>query len=223
MPTPVSATSIRAPSGVAATSTVIEPPRGVNFTALPTRLATTWPMRCGSCLMRTGDTGMWSDTRTSPALRGSGGLVDCVLDGRPEIVRPQIEQHEPRIQLRELEQVLGKPVEPLDLLAARFEELGAGLRIGAGAALEKLVEHPERGERRPELVRDVGQEVPASVAVATDDLDALLEPVGHGVELECELGKLRASRSGPRPRARAASGRLRPGPVRPRSSAAGAS
>ena len=195
MPTPVSATSIRRRRRVAATSTVIEPPRGVNFTALPTRLATTWPIRCGSCRMRTGETGMWSDTRTSRRLAAAAGLVDCVLDGRPEVVGPQIEQDETRIELRELEQVLGQPVEPLDLLAARFEELGAGLRVGSGAALEKLVEHPERGERRPELVRDVGQEVAASVAVAADDLDALLEPVGHRVELDRELGELRRARA----------------------------
>ena len=55
---------------------------------------------------------------------------------------------------------------------------------------QQLVERPEGGQRRPQLVRDVGQEVAAPVAVAADDLDALLEPVGHGVELDGQLGHL---------------------------------
>src|SRR3972149_6110137 len=48
MPTPVSVTSMRAPSSVAATVTWIRPPRAVNLIALPTRFATTWPTRTGA-------------------------------------------------------------------------------------------------------------------------------------------------------------------------------
>ena len=125
----------------------------------------------------------------------AAALLDRRLDRRPQVVRPQVEQDEPGIELRELEQVLGQPVEPLDLLAARLEELGARLGVVGGALLEQLVERAQRRQRRPQLVRDVGQEVAAPVAVAADDLDALLEPVGHGVELDGELGHL--GRPGP--------------------------
>ena len=67
---------------------------------------------------------MQLDGDAAPLCRGRA-LLDGRLDGRPQVVRPQVEQDQPRIELRELEQVLGQPVEPLDLLAARLEELGA--------------------------------------------------------------------------------------------------
>ena len=60
---------------------------------------------------------------------------------------------------------------------------------------QQLVERAQGGQRRPQLVRDVGQEVAAPVAIAPDDLDALLEPIGHRVELDGELGQL--GRPGP--------------------------
>ena len=47
---------------------------------------------------------------------------------------------------------------------------------------------------RPQLVRDVGKEVAAAVAIAAADLDALLEPAGHRVELDGELAELRRTR-----------------------------
>ena len=134
--------------------------------------------------------------RSMPRRRAAArALLDGRLDGRPQVVGPQVEQDQPGIELRELEQVLGQPVEPLDLLAARLEELGACLGVVRGALLEQLVERAQRRQRRPQLVRHVGQEVAAPVAVAADDLDALLEPVGHGVELDGELGHL--GRPGP--------------------------
>ena len=66
---------------------------------------------------------------SAAAARGGRVLLDRRLDGRAEVVRPEVEQDEAGVQLRELEQVLGEPVEALDLLAARLEELGAGSRI----------------------------------------------------------------------------------------------
>ena len=147
-------------------------------------------------------------------------LLDRRLDRRPEVVRSQVEQDQPRIELGQLEQVLGEPVEPLDLLAARLEELVACLGVVAGPLAQQLVERPERGERGPQLVRDVGQEVAAPVTVAADDLDALLEPVGHGVELDGQLGHLGRAGADLARRARAASGRPRPGRATPRSGGA---
>ena len=207
-----------------ATSTATDPPRGVNLIALPTRLATTWPIRCGSWRIRIGASGRCSvevDAATPGAPRVLCSTAD--LDRRPQVVGPQVEQDQPGVELRELEQVLGEPVEPLDLLAARLEELGAGLRVVRGALLEQLVERAQGRERRPQLVRDVGQEVAAPVAVAADDLDALLEPVGHRVELDRELGQL--GRAGPDlvGRDALARGRPRPGRARPRSGGAAAS
>ena len=145
--------------------------------------------------MRTGDDGRCSES-AMPAFAGRGGaLLDGRLDGRAEVVRAKVQQDQAGIELRELEQVLGQPVEAFDLLAARLDELGACVRIGVGALAQELVEGAKRRKRGPQLVRDVGKEVAAPVAIASDDLDAFLEPIGHGVELDRELGKL--GRPGP--------------------------
>ena len=50
--------------------------------------------------------------RSGGRLGGRLGLLDGRFDGRPEVVRPEVELEEPRVELRELEQVLGEPVEP---------------------------------------------------------------------------------------------------------------
>ena len=55
-------------------------------------------------------------------------LVGRRFDRGPQVVRSQVQQDETRVELRELEQVLGEPVEALDLARARLEELGARLR-----------------------------------------------------------------------------------------------
>ena len=61
-------------------------------------------------------------------------LVGRRFDGCPQIIRSQVEQDEAGVELRELEQVLRQPVEPFDLTGARLEELGARLRVVAGAS-----------------------------------------------------------------------------------------
>ena len=120
-------------------------------------------------------------------------LVGRRFDRRPQVVRSQVQQDEAGVELRELEQVLGEPVEALDLPGARLEELGAGVRVVARRLHQQLVERAQRRERRAQLVRDVGQEVAAPVAVAAADLDALLEAVGHRVELDGQLAELRGT------------------------------
>ena len=64
--------------------------------ALPTRFATTWPIRCGSCRIRSGVAGTWIDRLDAALARGGRGLLDRVLDGRAEVVRAQVEQDEAR-------------------------------------------------------------------------------------------------------------------------------
>ena len=74
---------------------------------------------------------------------------------------------------------------------------GPGERAGVlrGASLEQLVERSERRQRRAKLVRDVGQELAAAVAVAHDDVHRLLHLSRHGVELARQLGDF--GRAGP--------------------------
>ncbi len=96
----------------------------------------------------------------------------------------------PEFELRELEQVLGQPVEPLQLLATGLEELRPGLRVLVRPFAQELIERAHRRDRGPQLVGHVGEEVAAPVAVAPDDLDALAETGRHRVELASELGDL---------------------------------
>ena len=195
IPTPVSATSIRAPSGVgddvdrhrAATRGELD---GVGHQvgddlSDPLRVV---PDPDRDARIAEGDV-------DAPAAGGAARLFDRRFDGGAQVIRPEVEQDEPRIELRQLEQVLGEPVETLDLLGARLEEFVACLRVVTGAFAQQLVERPEGRQRRAELVRHIGQEVAAPVAIATDDLDALLEPVGHGVELDGQLGHLGRARA----------------------------
>ncbi len=123
-------------------------------------------------------------------------LLDGRLDRRADVLRPQIELHQARIQLGEFEKVLGEPVQPLDLLGARLEEFGPRLGVLAGLLPEQLVEGSESGERSPQLVGDVGEELAAGVAVAADNLHGFLDLVGHGVELPRQLGDLLGPCSG---------------------------
>ena len=60
-------------------------------------------------------------------------LLDGALDDRAQVVRSKVEQDQARIELRQLEQVGGQPVEPLDLLAALLEELVARRLVLDGA------------------------------------------------------------------------------------------
>ena len=143
--------------------------------------------------MRMGAAGRSTDQADAAA--GSRGvvLVRRRLDRGTQVVGPQVQEDEARVELRELEQVLGEPVEAFDLAGARLQELGARIRVVAGGLHEQLVERPQGRQRRPQLVRHVGQEVAAAVAVAPAHLDALLEAVGHRVELDGELAELRGT------------------------------
>ena len=82
--------------------------------------------------MRSGTSGSVRLSARPRRRRGRLGLLDGRLDGGPQVVGPEVEQDEPGIELRELEQVLGEPVEPLELDAARVEELRPRRRVGAG-------------------------------------------------------------------------------------------
>ncbi len=147
-------------------------------------------MRGPSWLIRSGRSG--SVATSVIALRSAVALVllHGRLDGAAHVVWAELEEHQPGVELGQLEQVLGQPVEPVELDGRGVEELRAGVRVAARGALEQLDERAHRRDRRPELVADVREEVPAAVPVAPDDLDALLEAARHRVELVGELLEL---------------------------------
>ena len=122
------------------------------------------------------------------------------------------------VELREVEQVDRELGQPVDLLAHRPHELGP--RLGVGVLLvEQLDEPGEREDRRPQLVRGVGDEL---LAGAVEHREALLHLVeGHreladlvaGVDRDRgrEVAVRRPSRRPPRAAAGGARARPRPG------------
>ena len=92
----------------------------------------------------------------------------------------RVERHGARLELRELEQLLDEPAEPLDL-----PERGLQRRAldGLDPVDEVLEQGPERADGGAELVGDVRDEVLAHPV-------HLFELGGHGVEGARELADL---------------------------------
>ena len=103
-----------------------------------------------------------------------------------------------RVDPREVEQVRRQPRQPVDLALHRREELASRVLVEL-LVREQLEEAAEREERRPQLVRGVGDELLARVV-------ELREPHPHAVEAERQLADLvvargrRSARRSRRPR-----------------------
>ena len=134
-----------------------------------------------------------------------GGLVQLllahrVLEQRLDAELGALERHRARLEPGQVEELLHEPAEPLDLGEHRAERLG----IGLGDAVDEVLEHRlQRGDRRAQLVRHVGDEV-AAHAVGLGELG------GHLVERAGELADLVARGRGDPP------ARSRPWPSRRR-------
>ena len=129
MPTPVSTTRTSAPFVGRLERHVDRPPEGVNLIALPIRLLDHLAqalrvVELADRLVGHARSLSLTPLRSARRLR----LLDGVLDHGAQVVRPQVEQDQARVELGQLEQVGGQPVEPLDLLAALLDELLARRR-----------------------------------------------------------------------------------------------
>ena len=93
-----------------------------------------------------------------------------------------LDAHPARIEAREVEQVGGELREPVDLLAHRLEELLPG-RLVDLLVRHQLEEAAEREERRPQLVRGVGDELAARAVELAEPPAHSLERVGQVAEL----------------------------------------
>ena len=112
---------------------------------------------------------------------------------RPELVGERLRQlaqvdalpldvHAPGVEARQVEEILRQPLEPVDLLAHRLEELRA-CRLVEVLVGQQLEESAEREERRPQLVGGVADELPPRAL-------ELREPQAHPVEGAGELPEL---------------------------------
>ena len=86
------------------------------------------------------------------------GFPDRELEHRRDLEHPAVERYAAGLEPRQVEQLLHETAEPLDLSEHRAQRLG----IGRLDAVDEVLEHGlERGDRRAQLVTDVGDEVPA--------------------------------------------------------------
>ena len=101
------------------------------------------------------------------------------LDERGERRLAELEREQPRVDPRELEEVVDELPEHVDLLAHRRQVV---LRLGE-PVLDRLEHRLQRGERRPQVVARPGDELPASV-------EQLLDVARHLVERGSQLREL---------------------------------
>ena len=118
-------------------------------------------------------------------------VVDGVLRHRTQILVPQLQRHQARVELGELQQVGGQPVEALHLLSTAAQEFLARDGFLGGALEEQFVEGAQGRDGCAQLVADIGQELAAAVAILADDGDRFLQACGHVIERAGKLLYLR--------------------------------
>ena len=203
-------------------------PGGVCRSALSSRMRMIWATRSGS-----------QTASTRPASISSASFEPCASSAgtnsratepasSPRSTCSVDEVERARVEPREVEQVGGELLQPLDLLGDRLEELRARVRVEL-LVPQQLDEAAEREDRRAQLVRGVRDELAPR---AVDALELALHLVERARQLaELVLGVDRQRRDEPagapppRRRARAAARGARAGPrpgsrrAAPRSSA----
>ena len=104
----------------------------------------------------------------------------------PEIDRLVLDPHPAGVEPGEVEQVRGELRQPVDLLAHRLQELLPRLLVEI-LVRHQLQEAAEREERRAQLVRGVGDELPSGAL-------EVLEPDPHPLERGRQLAELVVAR-----------------------------
>ena len=175
MPWSVTATRDRRRPAPADRDTRTSPPSGLNLTALWTRLTTTWPRRASS--PRTvGRSGLGLDherhavplREQAEALggrRGEPAEVDVVLEAE---LRAALDPGEVQHLVDHLGEVPGLLLDAGDAVAHPRGHVG-----GLGLAGERLREERDGGQRRPELVAQVVDELGPDLLEAAELGDVL--------------------------------------------------
>ena len=115
--------------------------------------------------------------------------MDDIGEGGLQHERARLDVDRPRIEAREVEQILEQPAEPLALLDADPEQLVAHLiRELAFAVVERLDDSVDRRRRRPQLVRGDCDEIQLELVeldellVQASALDGDRHPLGDELE-----------------------------------------
>ena len=174
IPDPLSITRIRASTPARSRRTSTRPPAGVNLIAFATRLATIWLSRCGSAMSGVTDSSRTASSRIDfCSARGRSARMAAWISFAGSTAR-RSRRRVARGDAREVEEV----VDELGLRAhAALDRLERSRTVGlAGLRRAKGVGPGEdRVERRPELVRDQGEELVLGPVGRLGGLPRLLE------------------------------------------------
>ena len=108
--------------------------------------------------------------------------LDRVLDQAHEVGRLDLELHGAGVVAAHLEQVGEQQLEALGLGVQQLGRARGRRREALALVVEHLAGQPDRGERRAQLVRDVGDEALLHARQVGELPDLPLQAVGHAVE-----------------------------------------
>src|SRR4029453_1037275 len=83
----------------------------------------------------------------------------------------------PRVELREIEHVTYEPLEAVRLRRDHVQRLRLRLRLVPDSLAPSPAMAPDRGERRPQLVRDRHEEVPLELLCSREPRRHVAEPL----------------------------------------------
>jgi hypothetical protein len=116
--------------------------------------------------------------------------LDDAVHQRDQVGGRGVQRRRAGVVPADLEQVGQQRLEPVQLV---LQQLGrpADVAREAGAAGEQHVGgHPDRGQRRAQLVRDVGDEPALHAREVLELADLALQRLGHRVERAAQAGQL---------------------------------
>ena len=124
------------------------------------------------------------------------------LDEHPHVDLLRVDREPVRVQLREVEHVADEPLEP-DRLAGDDVERGAlELRVVEEPVADRVDVTLDRGQRRPQLVRDRHQELPLALLGRGEPRGHLVEALGEVADLVVAVRGRHADGVVARPRSR---------------------
>ena len=173
----------RTVSSPSCSRTSTTPPGGLHLAALSSRFATARSRRAGTACTSAGSSAVCEpDGRRVPA-----GALDR---GRDQPVEPHVLDRR-RLGLLvagELDEVADERAQLLELRDEVGAQAVAVLGVGRAAARQHLEVGAQRGERRPELVRGVGDELALGALTALERFEHRVERARQARELVLALG-----------------------------------
>ena len=127
-------------------------------TALETRLRRMRSMRRESISAMTGSSGCVDDELGALARREGAVGIDGPVDRGPQVAGLDLEHRRSGVEAADLEQVGEQRLEAVELVVQQLRRARHGRLEAAAGVVDEVARHPDRRQRRAQLVRDVGDE-----------------------------------------------------------------